>query len=527
MRPSRVFAWLAAGVVLLAGPASAAAQMDLGPKTEKTFGIGLPRDRDRLIFADDQYPVWPLTPEQRAYASIDGTRMKGHVYALSQIALRDRDRGHKWWGRLPGTDADREAMAYLTREFEGLGMKVEHFPYVLPHDWRPTDWSMSYKTADGATIELTTAFPVADTKDTGPAGITADAIWVGVGSGADFIGRDVRGKAVVIYSTFVPGGRSHSASDRAGLFNANGRAVQQGAAMVINVMAVPGNGQFQPEGGIPEIPQFTVSMDEGFALKERLDRGEKVTVSAKLIVPEMTNIQTEYSVATLPGVSDEQIVVLTHTDGFFQAAMDNAAGAASALEIARFYAAKPLSERPRTMKFIQFTDHHHGEVARGRPQVGIDATWPWDKVALKLTMEHPSQTLLYMYNANLTTSNAVGAFRWNALGSGEFEQMVFNTLKEFGVSVYAMEDGPKNGNYAPSFHIIDHVIYHTSLDTPDLVPAVGLERATRAFAAAIDRVNKMTMAQLRGPNFPGGRGQGTINGVARPTATSNSGSSGR
>src|SRR5688500_1844446 len=280
----------------LASPAASTAQMDLGPKVEKTFGQGLPRDRDRLIFDDDQYPVWPLTPAQSQYASINGMRMKGHVVALSQIALRDRDRGHKWWGRLPGTEADKETMAYLTKEFESLGMKVEHFPYVLPHDWRPSDWSMSYRTADGATIELTTAFPVADTKDTGPQGITADAIWVGVGSGADFLGRDVRGKAVVIYSTFVPGGRSHSASDRSGLFNANTRAVEQGAAMVINIMGVPGNGQFQPEGGLPQIPQFTLSMDEGFALKERLDKGEKIVVSARLEVPEMLNIQTEYSV---------------------------------------------------------------------------------------------------------------------------------------------------------------------------------------------------------------------------------------
>src|SRR5262245_57874360 len=170
----------------LAAPTSALAQMDLGPQTEKTFGQGLPRDHARLIFADDQYPVWPLTPEQRGYASIDGARMKRHVVALSQIALRDRDRGHKWWGRLPGTEADRETMAYLTKEFQGLGLKVEHFPYVLPHDFRPTDFSMSYKTADGKTIELTTMFPVADTKATGPEGITAEAVWVGVGSGADF-----------------------------------------------------------------------------------------------------------------------------------------------------------------------------------------------------------------------------------------------------------------------------------------------------------------------------------------------------
>ena len=170
-------------------------------------------------------------------------------------------------------------------------------------------------------------------------------------------------------------------------------------------------------------------------------------------------------------MSDEQIVVMTHTDGYFQAAMDNAAGMASALEIARFYAQKPLSG---TAAHDEVHPVPRSPSRRSRPRppgVGIDATYPWDKVAVKLTMEHPSQTLLYMYNDGLTPTNAVGAFRWNALGSPEFEKMVFDTLREFGVSVYAQEDGPKNGNYAPSFHIIDHVIYHTSLDTPELVPA--------------------------------------------------------
>jgi peptidase M28-like protein len=400
----------------------------------------------------------------------------------------------------------------MTAEFERLGLKVEHFPYVLPEDWRPTDFGASYQTVDGKTVTLETVFPVADTKATGPRGVTADAVWVGIGSGADFLGRDVKGKAVVIYSTFVPGGRSHSASDRAGLFNANTRAVKAGAAVVLNVMAVPGNGQFQPEGGLTAVPHFTVSQDEGFALRDRLDSGEKITMTFRLVVPELRDLKTEYTIATLPGGSDEQIVVMTHTDGYFQAATDNAAGMASALEIARFYAEKPLAERPRTLKFIQFPDHHHGEVARGRH---IDKSYAWDKVAVKLTMEHPSQTLLYMYNNDLTPTNAIGAFRWNALGSTEFETMVFETLREFGVSVYAQEDGPKNGNYAPSFHIIEHVIYHTSLDVPELVPASGLERTTRAFAAALDRANRMTLQQLRGSAFPPQRPQGAVSGTGK------------
>jgi len=504
---------IAAAVIAAAASATPRAQMDYGPKVEKTYGQGLPRDKDKLIFTDDQYPVWPLTPAQQQYASINGARMKQHVVDLANVAIRYRDAGHKWWGRLPGTTADKEGMGYMTKEFESLGLKVEHFPFTMARDWRPTDFSASYKTADGKTVDLATVFPVSGTKATGPQGITAEAVWVGIGSGADFIGRDVKGKAVIIYSTFVPGGRSHSASDRAGLFDSNSRAAKLGAAAIIDVMAVPGNGLFEPEGGVRDVPNFTLSQDEGFALKDRLDNGEKFTMNLKLVVPELTNVQTEYTVATLPGMSDEQIVVMTHTDGYFTAAMDNAAGMASALEIARFYAAKPIAQRPRTLKFIQFPDHHHGETSLRQY---IDKQWPWDKVAVKLTMEHPSQTLLYMYNASLTPTNAVGAFRWNALGSSEFEKMIFNTLKEFGVSVYAMEDGPKNGNFAPSFHIIDHIIYHTSLDAPELVPATGLERATRAFAAALDRSNKMTLAQLRGPTFPGKSGQGSLTGTGKP-----------
>ena len=81
-------------------------------------------------------------------------------------------------------------------------------------------------------------------------------------------------------------------------------------------------------------------------LRQWTDIGEKVVMNLKLVVPKLTNIQTEYTVATLPGTSDEQIVVMTHTDGYFEAAMDNAAGMASALELARFYAAKPRRGRP-------------------------------------------------------------------------------------------------------------------------------------------------------------------------------------
>ena len=52
---------------------------------------------------------------------------------------------------------------------------------------------------------------------------------------------------------------------------------------------------------------------------------------------------------------------------------------------------------------------------------------------------------------------------------------------------------------APSFHIIDHAIYHTDLDTPALVPEAGLEAAVRAFAKIIDEVNTLDLTALRAP----------------------------
>ena len=244
-------------------------------------------------------------------------------------------------------------------------------------------------------------------------------------------------------------------------------------------------------------------------MRDRLGKGEKITFTLNLTIPPLLNVPVEYTIATLPGMSEEEINLQIHTDNYFQGATDNNSGMAAGLELARHYAALPKERRPRTLTFILFPDHHHGEVAH-RMKGGIDQTYDWSRVALKLTLEHPSETLLYMYNANLTATNALSAVRWNALGSVEFERMVFNQLRDFGVSVYGVEDTPKNGNFAPSFHIINHVIYHTSLDNPELVPAEGMQRSVRAFASIIDRVNTMTIPQLRGENFPPKDGRGTV-----------------
>ena len=256
--------------------------------------------------------------------------------------------------------------------------------------------------------------------------------------------------------------------------------------------------------GAPEgpgaVPTMTISQDEGFLLRDMLATGQKVQLHVTLDIEHRENVQSQNVYAVLPGASDEQVVVMSHTDCFFQGAMDNASGMATAIDIARHYAAVPRAQRPRTMVFIATPDHHHGETGRDL----MISTRDWSKVAVVLNVEHPSQTLLYMYNADLMTSNAVSARRWFASGSPAFQQLVKRTLQDFNVSVYKVPETRAGGSlgavspHAPSFHIIDHVIYHTTLDTPEFVPAVGLAYSERAFLKILDETGRMTMAELRG-----------------------------
>ena len=66
------------------------------------------------------------------------------------------------------------------------------------------------------------------------------------------------------------------------------------------------------------------------------------------------------------------------------------------------------------------------------------------------------------------------------------------------LSIYKqMTDKPKLTDKAPGFHIIDHVIYHTTFDIPELVPAEGMKRSAKAFLGIIDDVNKLSLEDLR------------------------------
>jgi hypothetical protein len=499
----RRFGMLAATLVAVSVfSTSPMAQMTPGAHVEKTYGLGLPRDMDKLLPQDSDYPVFPLKKGQEAYKDVDGYRIKNLIKKFTAISLQSQKDGEQFWGRIAGTKYDHMTTELMADEYAKLGLQVTRQPFTEGPIWYPTHWDMSY-TSGAKSAPLLTSFPIDETVATPPAGITADAVWVGVGAAPDFLNRDVRGKAVIIYSFFVPGGRSHSASDRAGIFNSDTLATKAGAAMIINVMGIPGNALFNPEGapsGPTAVPTMTISQDEGFMLRDRLAAGEHVQIHLGLNIDIRKNLPSQNIIATLPGMSDEMDMVISHTDSYFQGAMDNASGMATAIDIARHYAHLPKKQRPRTMVFVATPDHHSGETGRAF----FIKHYDWNKVALLLNAEHTSQAQLFLMNQDLEIGNAVNARRWYVSGSAKFQQLVKSTLKDFNVSVYTTPEQKAGGSLGaftklvPAFHIIDHIIYHTTFDTPELVPAVGLAYSERAFLSIFDHANKMTKAEIRG-----------------------------
>jgi hypothetical protein len=203
-------------------------------------------------------------------------------------------------------------------------------------------------------------------------------------------------------------------------------------------------------------------------------------------------------------MTDENILIMAHTDAMFDGALDNASGIVMLMEIARYYAAKPKAERRRTITFVTTPDHHHGAV--GIRWINQNMGDLLAKTAVIVNCEHPSQTQTYRLGSGLMTSTTMSARRWFVGGSEALRSLVLGSFKTFGVAVYARPEGRPGGELsqvyqrAPSFHVIDHIFYHSDADTEDLVPAAGIEAVTRAYLKIIDGVNRMEIKDLVAAN---------------------------
>lgn len=465
--------------------------------------------------------VWPLPASvPRSYAWVDGHRMKGYVNELAAISLKMKATGEPYWGRIAGTPSGDETQAWVTNKFKQFGFTdVRTEGFALPVQPIPRSWDISV-TAGGKTVKVASASPTISFADYMPSAtgdLNLDTVWVGLGMESDFIGKDVRGKAVFIYSEPTPSSLVQSAQ----WMGSAERAQRAGAAAIIIVLAVPGNMHFVSHlsgSQLPrdiKVPMFTAGTDDGEAVNalNAAAKGEGVKTHVAWKVEMVPGRKAANVIGVLPGMTDEAIVMVAHTDGYFEGANDNGAGTAAMMETAAYYARLPKAQRRRTMYFVATPDHHAGDIGAKWMHENMQPIFA--KSAAIVNSEHIAVSEPVWDRRwgsggapSLIPTNQLGSSWWGVNGSDKMTAIVRDGFALFGVPTQ-LNPGGSPGELrqiqfdGPSFYLHNKgVYYHADSDTPDIVPETGLRTAVLAFIKIFDDLNKVDLKDLRPAPMP-------------------------
>jgi hypothetical protein len=457
-----------------------------------------------LWWGDEMFPKWPYPAGDAVYADLEGTKIKGYINEITAISRKSRDDGNQYWGRITGSPYDTMTTDWVAAQFKRIGLETRVQEFTdLPEQWWPTSWEVSVG-GGGKSVGLKTAFPLY--RSVGSMGqVNLEPVWVGMGTAADFDGRDVRGKAVVAYGFPNPGGRENTALT----WGIVKRAEEEGAAALFIVLGFPGNVVNEPTAAGTQpparMPIFMLGNQDGTVIRQMIEQHQSPAIRFRLAVELRTGLKTATVWGVLPGATDENIAVMAHTDSFFEGAMDNASGIATLVALAEHYAKIPKNQRRRTMTFFTTSAHHSpsGNNASIR-WIHNNMKQMWAKTALLVNCEHTAQVATFLVGDTLYGSNQVSARRWFVGGSDQLKTIVMKDFKDYGMALFSRPEPRPGGELgqvftdAPSFHIIDQIVYHTDMDTLNAVPAAGLEQSAHVFAKIIDDVNKVDMSALLG-----------------------------
>ncbi|HYM25633.1 MAG TPA: M28 family peptidase [Vicinamibacterales bacterium] len=442
---------------------------------------------------------WRLAPADQAYAAIDGDHLKQYVEELTAMSRRYRDNGHpQFWGRIIGTSADAENARWLMDRFRAIGLAdVREQEFDLPPQWMPRSWSVAL-TANGRSLAVETAQPTYLAVGAAAPGLDVDAVWAGFGSEADLaMAPDVRGKAAFFYSTDI-------ASRHVGVMDgAIKRLSDRGAAAVFVVQGIPGNlrTQFYPVNS--PVPTFSVGQKDGFAVRDFIASAKGAArASVRLDVDRVPNLKSGTVWGTLPGATDETVMVVAHRDGWFEGANDNASGVATMLGIAEYFAKVPKAQRQRTIVFLGTTGHHNNSAESGawlaqHPEV-------FAKTAVLLNSEHTGAFATSHTATRLANDAAVST--WFA-GGERLAGIAAKALDAFGVPTYPESAPTPAGEIGRYFHLAPSIqvmtaagggyVWHSDQESADTISTTGIAAVTRAYAKIIADTMPVPLAELR------------------------------
>jgi hypothetical protein len=470
--------------------------------------LGQPLLDGRGAVRDDAMLRAPLLPGDAKYADLDGRRMKALVDELAAISVKNRDAGEVFWGRNVGTPGHAAAQDWVEGYFRKFNLQnVSRKSFDLRPQWTPAKgWEVSFSSG-GRRIALASARPAQGMASTPPNGLDLDLVWVGNGTAADFLGRDVGGKAVLIQDILTPGVLNRWITNE----GAVQRAYDKGAAAVGIVYGVAEN--FALWEGARGGAGFNVGFEDGKVLRELLGKGQAVKVTLRVSSELRPGLKTASVLGTLPGRSDEEIIVMAHIDGFFEGALDNGSGVAVMIGLLEHFAKMPPAQRRRSIRFMGSAGHHGGP---GAGWLHEERATELARTVLMINLEHVAAVRTKNWGSKLRMTTGVAPMRWWVNGSRGLLDLALASFARFNVGLTADMDNGASGEMgtvardAPSIQVITSPeVKHTEEDTAAWVPANGLEQIARAYARIIDEMNKLDRKDIvpaaAAATHPGGR----------------------
>ena len=467
------------------------------PKTPNPIGQPLIA-ADGFVREDVMTPTPPLRPEDAKYADLDGVHMKEMVKEVTALSLKDRDSGNVFWGRNIGTLGHVLAEDWMIEKFKKLGLTDVHKQMIdiTAPQWSPKSYDITF-TGEGVPAKLISSRPPMRSTSTPAAGLDFDLMWLGQGTEADYVGRDVKGKAVLIQDIPLPGDISHSVQ----LEGAVKRAYDHGAGAVGLVFGVSDN--FTLWQNTQGKPGFNLGYEDGIKIRNALGAGKPVKVHYKLDAEIKTGVKSADVWGTLPGNTDEEVLIIAHLDGYFEAALDNASGMAMMINMAEHYAKIPKSQRRRTIKFVGSVGHHDGPGT-----LPLHQEHDWSKVAWVINLEHVAVLSTEYWGAHMRLSTVNAPMRWALNASPAVQKVMKDSLDHFYVGTQPDIDaivGEISSIYqdAPSLTLISSPeVKHTEQDTSQWVPASGLQQVARVHTRIIDQLDKMERKDIMFGKWP-------------------------
>jgi hypothetical protein len=526
-----------------------------GADESKWLGVSTPEERQaarakaKEAFLDLGIGPLPLTgPAASDYPDIQGKQIHRYVRDFVGFAEESRRDGNLLWGRICGTKYQHETAAYIQKKFAEFGLQRIHADtFTRNAQWWPTKSRVTLL-LDGpggkSEYVLRSAFPAPPSTSTPAGGIEAEVVDVGLGRPVDLVGRDVHGKIAVLRSQPHLGTIYLMYSGQ----TIPAKLVKMGAVGVITIIEAPGNAQtFLYDGFAEGAPAYVLGNDDGSFLEDLAGRARpgKLRVRMELESEYKRPASAENVYGLLPGTSDEYVLIMAHQDGYFDGAIDNASGLATMLDLAEHYARAGKAKKPRRNILFLATAGHHMALGFQRVSKRVDgypgsaspgtedmlARYPEivKKTVLALNCEHTASIATQTggdtsmaaapnyFRQEINTENArtLAISNQSPLLLGFFREAIdrYGLVVAKSTRHVPYGDAGVLQNVVPTVNLIETLNwYHTTADTPDLIPPAGLERTARAFAWFLDKVEGASRTEIE-------RGARPMTGV--PPARSN------